>query len=113
MDTTSIKERLSQFLSEASYSGGEVVGEGLGKDAILTMVGRIIQQVLIFAAVIFIILLLYAGFIWMKAQGNEEEVKKAIGLFRTAILGMIILTFAAAITYTIIYYLTFASTTTS
>lgn len=101
-----LEDRLAKFLEESSiYENTADLGGSLAKTQILTIVGNIIKQVIMLAAVVFIILLLYAGFIWMKAQGNGEEVQKAIGIFRTAILGMLILTFAAAITFTIAFFI--------
>src|SRR4030043_368748 len=48
---------------------------------------------------IFIILMVYAGYVWMMAHGNEEEVTKAKRTIQRAIIGLIIVVSAYAITY--------------
>lgn len=63
-----------------------------------TRVGSIIGIVLSFIGVLFLILMLYAGILWMTASGNDEKVKKAKDLIINAIIGLIIVSAAYAIT---------------
>jgi hypothetical protein len=88
-----------------------VGGYGLGTAAgiaglrgldIPTLIGKIIQIVLSFVGVIFFILIIYAGFLWMTAGGNEEQVTKAKKLITSAAVGLIIVISAYAITYFIL-----------
>ncbi|MBI5728396.1 MAG: hypothetical protein HY984_01430 [Candidatus Magasanikbacteria bacterium] len=60
--------------------------------------GTVIKAVLSFVGVIFLILMVYAGFLWMTAQGKEDQVEKATGIIRTSIIGLIIATGAYTIT---------------
>lgn len=62
------------------------------------LVGKIIQGALVVIGVIFGILIVYAGYLWMIARGNEEMVKKAIETLQTAVIGFIIVVGAYAIT---------------
>ncbi|MFA5129712.1 MAG: IPT/TIG domain-containing protein [Patescibacteria group bacterium] len=55
------------------------------------IVGRLINVVLGLLAFILLILILYAGFIWMTAGGDEAKVKKAQAYIRNAIIGVIII----------------------
>jgi len=48
--------------------------------------------------IIFIILMIYAGYNWMTAQGEEEKVTKAKTTIQRAIIGLIIVVSAYAIT---------------
>jgi hypothetical protein len=50
-------------------------------------------------SVIFLILIIYAGFSWMTAEGNEEKVTKARQLIINAAIGLIITACAYAISY--------------
>jgi FMN-dependent NADH-azoreductase len=50
-----------------------------------------------FFGVAFLILIIYGGFIWMGAQGNEEEVKKAKAIIINAAIGMIVVLASYAI----------------
>lgn len=63
-----------------------------------TKVGQIIGTVLSFVGVLFLILMIYAGILWMTAQGNEQQVSKAKGLLINGIIGLIIVFAAYAIT---------------
>ncbi|PLX20308.1 hypothetical protein C0584_06205 [Candidatus Parcubacteria bacterium] len=65
---------------------------------ISSKVGSIIGIVLSFVGVIFLILIIYAGFTWMLARGNESEVLKAKNLMYDAVIGLIIIMAAYAIT---------------
>ena len=45
-----------------------------------------------------IALIIWAGFKWMTARGEEEEVKKAQDIIRDVVIGLIVLSLAYAIT---------------
>ena len=59
----------------------------------------VINTVLGLLGVIFLVLIIYAGFLWMTAGGNEDQVGKAKGLLINAIIGVIIIVAAYAISY--------------
>lgn len=61
-------------------------------------VGSIVGAVLAFVGILFFILMIYAGILWMTARGNEEQVTKAKNLITAAIIGLIIVMSAYAIT---------------
>lgn len=63
-----------------------------------TTIGTVLSTVLAYTGTIFFILVVYAGIMWMMAAGNEENIKKAQGILRTAIIGLIIILSAYAIT---------------
>lgn len=60
--------------------------------------GQIIGIVLSFIGVIFLILMIYAGIMWMTAAGNDQQVTKAKDLMINAVIGLIIVFAAYAIT---------------
>jgi amino acid transporter len=62
------------------------------------MTGSIITMVLSLLAIVFIILMIYSGFQWMTAGGNEEQVKKAQSRIKNAVIGLIIIVLAYGIT---------------
>ncbi len=70
------------------------------------LAGTIIGYGLAFVGVIFFVLMLYAGFLWMTARGNEEQVKKAQELIQSAIIGMIIIFLSYVITNFVLVRLT-------
>ncbi|MFH1620524.1 MAG: MMCAP2_0565 family pilin-like conjugal transfer protein [Patescibacteria group bacterium] len=61
------------------------------------IVGGIINVFLGFLGIIFMVLLLYAGFLWMTAQGEDAKVKKARDMITQAVIGLIIVVAAFAI----------------
>lgn len=65
-------------------------------------IGKIIQTFLSVLGIIFLILTIYAGYTWMTAQGNEAKVDKAKNTLTTAIIGLIIVLAAYALSYFVI-----------
>jgi len=63
-----------------------------------TTVGTVIGAALAFIGVLFFILMIYGGYLWMTARGNEQEIEKAKNLITAAIIGLIIVMSAYAIT---------------
>lgn len=70
------------------------------------MAGSIIQSLLSLLGVVFVALMLYGGFKWMKASGREEDVKSAQAIIRQAIIGLIITTSAWTISRFVLAALT-------
>lgn len=60
--------------------------------------GGIIRGFLGLLGIVFVVLIVYAGFTWMTAQGNEEKVNMAKKLIVQATIGLVIILAAYAIT---------------
>ena len=60
--------------------------------------GLVVRTALSLMGVVFMSLIVYAGFTWMTAQGDESKVEKAIGTIRRAVIGLIITVGAYSIT---------------
>ncbi|MBU1037109.1 pilin [Patescibacteria group bacterium] len=69
------------------------------------MVGYIINLILGFLGVIFLVLVIYGGFQWMTAGGNEEKVKKGRDMIVQAAIGLAIILFAFVLTNFVIFRL--------
>ena len=83
--------------------GDAVAGSGYNKGVKAEMVvSKIINIVLSMLGIIFLILMLYGGYLWMTAAGKEERVTKAKNLITAAIIGVIIVVSAYAISYFVI-----------
>ena len=61
--------------------------------------GVAMGMVLSFLGTIFVILIIYGGFLWMTARGNEEQSKKAKNIIRDAVIGVIIILASGTIMY--------------
>ena len=72
-----------------------------------SLVARGVQTVLSLLGIIFLGLTLVAGFQWMTAGGNEEQIKKATATLKAAIIGLIIVIAAYTITFFIFKALPF------
>lgn len=66
---------------------------------ISTVIGKIVGAGLAFIGVVFMILIIYGGILWMTARGNEQQVEKAKELIYAAVIGLVIVLSAYAITY--------------
>ncbi|MBU1612848.1 hypothetical protein KKC87_00230 [Patescibacteria group bacterium] len=76
-------------------------------------VGTLIKTVLSLVGVIFLILTIYAGVLWMTAGGNEENVTKARKILTFAVTGLIIILAAYSITWFVVEALTGATSGTA
>lgn len=85
---------------------------GLGENDLTLTIGSLISTLLAFLGVIFLILIIYAGLLWMTAAGNEDKVKKAQSILLSSVIGLIILLSAYAISYFVIGQLSTATGTT-
>lgn len=71
---------------------------GFVKKTLEEISGSALNIVLSLIGILFLILMIYGGMIWMTAQGNEEQVGKARKLIIAAVIGLIIVVAAFAIT---------------
>lgn len=75
-------------------------GQGAGYNTTATpegMISLIIKTALSFIGVLFLVLAIYGGYIWMMARGNEQEVEKAKNTLTAAVIGLVIIVAAYAI----------------
>lgn len=63
-----------------------------------TAIANIISWVLSFVGVLFLLLMIWGGFVWMTAAGNDEKIKNAQKIVTSAVIGLIIVLAAYAIT---------------
>lgn len=89
--TNPLVDRLQNVGTHAGYS------QATGPSTLLEIVGTGIRVGLSLLGVIFIILILLAGFNWMTAAGDEEKISKAGRTIRAAIIGLLVIVAAYAI----------------
>ncbi|MEA2088767.1 MAG: hypothetical protein U9O55_02935 [Patescibacteria group bacterium] len=70
-----------------------------GDISLADAIGKIIGVFLSFLGVIFFMLVVYGGFIWMTAGGNQDKVGQAKKIIGNAALGIIIVLSAYIITH--------------
>lgn len=95
-DPKSPSDRLQDVGTAAGYS------PSVGTTSIATTVGQIIKTFLSLLGLIFMGYLVYAGFLWMSASGDEEKLRKAKAIIRGSIIGLIIALSGYIITATVV-----------
>ncbi len=86
-------------LTDAGSSLGKVTKKsGIDQKDIGKYVGNVIASALAIVGLIFLILMVYAGFKWMLSRGNEDEVTKARETIIAATIGLIVIAAGYAIT---------------
>ena len=83
---------------------------GVGGGSLEAIVGKIIQGILSLVGVIFFALMVYAGYLWMTAHGEEEKITQAKKMISGAIIGLAITLAAYAVTFFVVGRLTSAET---
>ena len=63
---------------------------GLGDEDPRTIAASVIAVLLGFLGIIAVVIILYAGFLWMTAAGNEDRVSTAKKVMSAGIIGLII-----------------------
>jgi len=66
------------------------------------VLGDIILIILSSIGAVFVIFIVYAGYLWMTASGNEQKVDKSIQILKQSIIGLIVVVGAYAIAYFVI-----------
>lgn len=79
-----------------------ISGYDVSKSEVEPIIGTVIQTALSLLGIIFVILMIYGGYLWMTAKGNEEQVTKAKNVIIAAITGLVIVISAYAISYFVI-----------
>lgn len=69
-----------------------------GSTELMPLIGQLIKVIISFSGVIIFAYVLWAGWIWMTAAGDDKKVGQAKGIIRTAVVGLAILLLAYAIT---------------
>lgn len=83
----------------ANVAGFDVSAEATPLESVI---GTVINLILSFVGVLLFVLLIYGGFTWMTAQGNQDKVSKAKKIVTNSIIGLVITLSAYAISYFII-----------
>jgi len=75
-----------------------------------SIIGKLLKGFLGLLGTVFVVLTIYAGFLWMTAQGNEEQITKSKKMLTNAVIGLIIVVLAYTITNFVLAALMTATT---
>lgn len=73
-------------------------GLATGATSLPALIGRIIAVGIGLVGVIFLVLMVYGGFLWMTARGDEQKVERSKELITAAVIGLVIVLAAYVIT---------------
>ncbi|MFB6225847.1 MAG: hypothetical protein ABEJ02_00680 [Candidatus Paceibacteria bacterium] len=76
---------LKNAAEEAGYKPDQTTEQTFAEQ-----IGQIIKAAMSFIGIIFTVLMVYGGFLWMTARGNEDQVDKAQRIITAAVIGLII-----------------------
>ncbi len=104
--------RIVHAQSSITTNLGDVADETeLGDEKLTDTVGKLINVFLGLLGIIFLILVIYAGFLWMTAGGDDKKVATAKNILISAVVGLVVLLSAYAISNFVIDQLTLATGT--
>ncbi|MDP2684447.1 MAG: hypothetical protein Q8P20_05320 [bacterium] len=93
-------------LGTDSYLGHAIDQAGYDKNTSATTfastLGTVVKILMSFTGIIFMTLMVYAGFLWMTARGEESQIEKSQKLIKAAIIGLVIVVSAYSITFFIV-----------
>jgi len=88
--------------NSALDASADKAGYDITSYAVEPIIGTVIQTFLSILGVIFLILMIYAGYNWMTAHGDEQKVTKAKETITAAIIGLVVVIGAYAISFYVI-----------
>lgn len=93
------KQVQAQVATSVIGEGVQTIAEPLGlpKTDIRMIVARIIRAALSLLGIITVVLIMYGGYVWMTAGGNEEQIGRARKILVNAVIGLLIILSAYAI----------------
>lgn len=92
---------LAQLKSSTEGSDLKTIGDKLGSDTpqkLPELIASLINIFLSVLGIIFVVIIVYAGYLWMTDGGEGKKVTKAKALIGQAIVGLVIIVAAYAIT---------------
>ncbi len=81
---------LTGATKELESAGKKAYGESVINRPLEVVAGEIINAFLSLFGILFLALMVYGGYLWMNARGNEQQVEKAKNLITAAVIGMVI-----------------------
>jgi len=95
--STATDLRGSIFDKTDSISRGTFNVDGSAEGTLLYTIGQATNIIIGALGVLTAIFIIYAGFLWLTAGGNDDQIKKAKTTIRRVIIGVIIVSLAYAI----------------
>jgi cytochrome bd-type quinol oxidase subunit 2 len=86
-----------QALNNGVTNAGTEAGLGTSK-SLPQLIGRLVQQAMTLLGILLVVMVIYAGFLYMTDQGAGDKAKKAKGIITSAVIGLVLIFAAYSIT---------------
>lgn len=103
----------SSLINNGLTTAGNTAGFGTTPQSITSLVGNLINAVISLTGILLIVLIVYAGYLYMMSQGEAPKVDKAKKLLAASIIGLVIMLAAYAISSYVIGALLVATSGTA
>ena len=84
-------------IQEGGNTISTIAGTEAGTTDLTTMIGNIINVLLGVLGIIFLLMVVYAGFLYLTDQGEGKKAEKAMKLLTKAVIGIVLIVAAYAI----------------
>ena len=88
----------STVLAQTDAAQQAAAAAGLSQTPLGVIIARLIRTFLSVLGIILVILVLYAGWLWMSSQGDAKKIDKAQSILKQAVIGLVIILSSYAIT---------------
>ncbi len=85
---------------------GNLADTGLGDTDPLTVAAQVVNVFLRVLGALTVFFMVYAGWIWIWARGNQDEITKAKDIIRGSIIGLLVILSSFGVMQFVFYYLT-------
>ncbi len=109
---TFVSTASAQSVTADTFGVSQIKATGLPDRDFRIVVSNIIKALLGLIATVMVVIMLYAGFLWMTAGGNEDQTAQAKAWITGSAIGLAIILMAYALTSFIINQLVAATTGT-
>ncbi|MFA6604048.1 MAG: pilin [Patescibacteria group bacterium] len=95
-----LQKGLKGLTDDKSYADTFAKNAGIdtGTASLETIIGTIIRSLLGLLGTVFVVFIIYAGYLWMTAQGDSDQIGKAKKIILNASVGLVIILLAWSIT---------------
>jgi len=100
----------SKLLKDTGKAAGLQTGSASAADRLPIIVGNLIKIFISLLGVLFLVLIVYGGWLWLTARGDSERVEKAKDTITRAVIGIVIVIGAYTLTSFILSRLITAAT---
>ncbi len=80
-----------QALAQANLGVNDLAGSGLGTNDVVGIVNNLINIFLGFLTIIAVIVIIYAGWLWMTSQGDADKIQRAKLMIVSAVIGLVVI----------------------